>query len=250
MLSFQQSGDGFPVILLHGYMESLKMWDQLVNSSNAFSWWAVDLPGHGETALLNEEMEPSIDWYAHEVISFIQLKEIKEFHLVGHSMGGYIALRIKEMIPDACKKVILLNSHPWEDSQLKKTDRLRVADIAYKAKSLFVQQAIPALFFQPDCFQEAIQLLTSEANNMSADAIAYAALAMRNRKDSTHVIDQFAEDFLIIQGKFDPLIDCEQVIEFSDVHKVKRAVLANSGHMAHIEEPDEISHLIHVFFRK
>jgi pimeloyl-ACP methyl ester carboxylesterase len=92
---------------------------------------------------------------------------IENCHLVGHSMGGYVALQLKKCAPQRIKKVVLLNSHPWEDSALKKSDRLRIAEIAYKAKSLFIQQAIPALFYDSDGFKLQINQLIQDANKIN-----------------------------------------------------------------------------------
>ena len=71
MLNYRVTGDGFPVVLLHGYMESLRMWDGLFDELSQFSWWSVDLPGHGDTLLVGEEMEPSVDWFASQVFDFL-----------------------------------------------------------------------------------------------------------------------------------------------------------------------------------
>lgn len=247
MLNYRVTGDGFPVVLLHGYMESLRMWEGLFDELNHFSWLAVDLPGHGDSPLVGEEMEPSVDWFASQVFDFLNEMGIENCHLVGHSMGGYVALQLKKRAPQRIKKVVLLNSNPWEDSPLKKSDRLRVAEIAYKAKSLFIQQAIPALFYQSGDFTVEINQLIQEANNMTSDAIAYAALAMRNRTDTTEVVKSYSAHILFIQGKHDPLIPYDRLVEFAKLNQVKLALLEKCGHMAHLEEPVNVQKTIQAF---
>jgi len=247
MLNYRVTGDGFPVVLLHGYMESLRMWDGLFDELSQFSWWSVDLPGHGDTPLVGEEMEPSVDWFASQVFDFLNEMGIENCHLVGHSMGGYVALQLKKRAPQRIKKVVLLNSHPWEDSPLKKSDRLRVAEIAFKAKSLFIQQAIPALFYDSDSFTAQINQLIQDANNMTSDAIAYAALAMRNREDTSDVAKGYNEQLLFLQGKYDPLIPCDRLVEFAKLNQLKLIVLEKCGHMAHLEEPINVKNSIQSF---
>jgi pimeloyl-ACP methyl ester carboxylesterase len=247
MLNYRVTGDGFPVVLLHGYMESLHMWDGLFDELNHFSWLAVDLPGHGDTPLVGEEMEPSVDWFASKVFDFLNEMGIENCHLVGHSMGGYVALQLKKCAPQRIKKVVLLNSHPWEDSALKKSDRLRIAEIAYKAKSLFIQQAIPALFYDSDGFKLQINQLIQDANKMTSDAIAYAALAMRNREDTSDVVKGHKDQLLFIQGKFDPLIPSDRLVEFAKLNQLKLIVFEKCGHMAHFEEPVNVKNTIQSF---
>ena len=100
----------------------------------------IDLPGHGNSKILSNA-EPSIESMANEIILILEKEGIKKFHIVGHSMGGYIALSIKENQKE-CKKVILLNSNYWSDSESKKKDRNRVCKIAFKAKDYFLNEAI------------------------------------------------------------------------------------------------------------
>jgi pimeloyl-ACP methyl ester carboxylesterase len=247
MLNYRVTGDGFPVVLLHGYMESLRMWEGLFDELNHFSWWAVDLPGHGNSPLVGEEMDPSIDWYASQVLDFLNDMGIENCHLVGHSMGGYVALQLKKRAPQRIKKVVLLNSHPWEDSPGKKSDRLRVAQIAYKAKSLFIQQAIPALFYDSGGFTLQINQLIHDANHMTSDAIAYAALAMRNREDTSDLVKEFNEQLLFIQGRFDPLIPYDRLVEFAKLNQLALTLLDKCGHMAHFEEPVNVKNRIQSF---
>ncbi len=250
MLNYRVTGDGIPVVLLHGYMESLHMWEGLFDELNHFLWLAVDLPGHGDTPLAGEEMEPSVDWFASKVFDFLNEMGIENCHLVGHSMGGYVALQLKKRAPKRIKKVVLLNSHPWEDSPLKKSDRLRVAEIAYKAKSLFIQQAIPALFYDSDRFTLQVNQLIQAANKMTSDAIAYAALAMRNREDTSDVAKGYNEQLLFIQGKFDPLIPFDRAVEFAKLNKINLMLLEKCGHMAHFEEPENVKNTILSFLHE
>ena len=96
-------------------------------------------------------------------------------------MGGYIALSIKEKQKE-CKKVILLNSNYWSDSESKKKDRDRVCKIAFKAKDYFLNEAIPSLFTDKVKYMSQIDQLVDESKQMAPEAIAYASAAMKNRK--------------------------------------------------------------------
>ena len=245
-LFVKRSGKGDPVILLHGYMESSSMWEGLFDLDLGIEWLAFDLPGHGCSPLEETSPEPSIDYYSHQIVDYLKANKIDDFHVVGHSMGGYVALRIKEM-HSGCRKVILLNSNPWEDAPQKKLDRLRVADIAYKAKELFIQQAVPALFYKSGEHKTVIKQLIEEASHMTPDAIAYAALAMRTRQDKTAVIQRNSSDFLILQGNHDPLIPRDNMENWSTINAIPIEILNDSGHMSHLEEPLLVSQCVQRF---
>lgn len=245
-LYLKRSGSGFPVLLLHGYMESCSMWDGLFEEQIGMEWLAIDLPGHGQSTLETAAPEPTIEYFSRCILDVLRHENIDNFHVVGHSMGGYIALNLKELHP-GCQKVVLLNSNAWEDPPQKKLDRLRVADIAYKAKDLFIHQAIPALFFQPSKYQQRISTLIEEARQMTSDGIAFAALAMRTREDKTALVNESSGDFLILQGAHDPLISLETMDNWSSVNNIPFQVLEHSGHMSHIEEPQVVRQKVQDF---
>ena len=149
------------------------MWHYLQLSTLPMRCIFIDLPGHGESQLDDENEKPSIQYFADQVRSFLSELNIVQYDLVGHSMGGYVALELKKVDPN-CQKVVLLNSNFWEDSQQKKRDRVRVADLVFKTKNLFVFEAIPGLFYSKKGKEVEIQYLIDEAKNMSADAIRCA----------------------------------------------------------------------------
>jgi 2-succinyl-6-hydroxy-2,4-cyclohexadiene-1-carboxylate synthase len=180
---------------------------------------------------------------AGEVQKVFQFLGIQNYHVVGHSMGGYVAMILKEA-DENCQKVILLNSTFKEDSDLKKRDRVRVADLALKAKNLFIQEAIPGLFYRFEKDDSSVQDLINEAKQMEGQAIAYAALAMRERTNTFHLLNDFPTDIFVVQGKHDPLIPCEVMQEDLRNYTDQLIVLEDVGHMSHFENPTDTQHAL------
>jgi pimeloyl-ACP methyl ester carboxylesterase len=198
----------------------------------------IDLPGHGKSPLTDNSESPSIDFMAKEVLNVLNFFELDSYSLIGHSLGGYVGLHMKE-IDARCKKVVLLNSNFWEDSEQKKKDRVRVAEIAFKAKKLFIQEAIPNLFGKPENHAEEIDVLIEEALKIAPESIAYSALAMRERKDYTREVSENQTEYFIIHGKLDKLVDTDFLK--SQLKSVENLfVIENAGHMAHIEQSEEV----------
>lgn len=216
------------------------MWDHLSLNSLDFSKVFIDLPGHGHSPLLTGEGDPSIPEMAAHVMETLEVLKISDFDVVGHSMGGYVALELKKRVV-GCRRVILLNSNFWEDSVEKKRDRVRVADLAFKAKDLLIQQAIPGLFFRKEYDFEHIQFLINEAKKMLPESIAYSALAMRNRMDSTSLLLTSPNDFLVLHGAHDPLVSMETMRQKTVDLLVRWVVIPQAGHMAHIEESETVT---------
>ena len=254
MLNFSVSGEGNAIVFLHGFLESNSMWDYLSLEQFNFQKIYIELPGHGQSALTDDFDNPSLNFYANEVQEVLSFLKIEKFSIVGHSLGAYIALILKEHNL-GCQKVVLLNSNFWADSEQKKKDRLRVADIAFKAKKVFINEAIPNLFGQVELFRDEIEVLKEEAMKIEPESIAYAALAMRQRKDYTQMIAENPSDFYIIHGDLDRLVTTEFLLEqtngiFKENVENQVIVIQDAGHMGHIETSEAIVEIFTKIFIK
>jgi pimeloyl-ACP methyl ester carboxylesterase len=236
MLHYQSVGEGKTVVFLHGFLESSTMWDYLPLNELNVRCILIDLPGHGQSPLTDTAEIPSIRFMALQVLEILKELKITQFTLVGHSLGAYVGLDLCHLAP--CQKLILLNSNCWSDDEQKRRDRLRVAEIVFKAKKHFIREAIPGLFGRPNDFQAEIKQLIAEANLMSADAIAYAALAMRERLDYTEEVLANPSKYVFIHGELDTLVSSEQLL--LRLPGICVHFLPNTGHMSHIESTDEI----------
>lgn len=240
MLHYRSFGEGKTLVFLHGFLESSNMWSHLDLNALHAHCVLIDLPGHGQSPLSDKAEIPSISFMAEKVVEVLTSLHISQFTLVGHSLGAYVGLEVGQLLP--FQKLIFLNSNCWSDDEQKRRDRLRVADLAYSAKKHFIREAIPALFGRPKDFQTEIKELVSEANHMTSDAIAYSALAMRERKDFTQEVLANPSKYVFIHGILDTLVSREQLI--SRLPNVRIHVLPNAGHMSHMESPGKIFELL------
>lgn len=238
MLHFTVEGEGKTLVFLHGFLESSSMWSFLqLNQLNSQSIF-IDLPGHGKSALTDNSESPSIEFMAKEVLKVLNFLQIESYSVIGHSMGGYVAILLKEM-DSRCKKTVLVNSNFWEDSEQKKKDRIRVAEIAFKAKKIFIHEAIPNLFGKPENYPNEIKDLRNEAMKILPESIAYSSLAMRGRKDNSRAVTENPTKYFIIHGKLDKLVDAD-FLKSQLKSDENLYIIENAGHMAHIEQSEEV----------
>ena len=238
MLNHKVAGKGPLIVFLHGFLQSMEMWENLSNENAGFKSLLIDLPGHGGSSFTPPSSAPCLSYPVREILSFINSLEIDRYHIVGHSLGGYIALRIKKEDP-RCKKVILLNSNNWEDSDSKKKDRIRIADIVFKSKNLFINQAVPSLFSNPKKHKIEILSLIKKAKTYSSECIAYYSLAMRNRK-AFSINDT---NCFMIHGEFDQTISKEELNKAKLVFE-NRLYFLKTGHMSTYERPIELNKIL------
>lgn len=243
MLYSRVFGSGPALVFIHGFLESSTMWEVLPLSKLKCQCVFIDLPGHGKSAIESTPEEPSICWMADRVISTLDKLGINSFSIVGHSMGGYVALEIKRQMP-GCRKVVLLNSNFWTDGEQKKKDRVRVASLVLKAKNLFIREAIPHLFHDIIKHEEVILSLSSEARKMEANAIAFSSLAMKNRVDFSGEIIKNPADYLFIHGVLDRLVEVEEYKIKTAAFPEQLCLIDGAGHMSPWENPTAVINCI------
>jgi pimeloyl-ACP methyl ester carboxylesterase len=246
VLHYDVKGEGEALLFLHGFMESVSMWNYIDLARLNKQTLCIDLPGHGKSPLEDHQDTPSIRFMAEKVMAVADFLGLSSYQVVGHSMGGYVALQLKEM-DSRCQKVVLLHSNFWADSEQKKRDRIRMADLAFKAKERLVREAIPGLFYRFDASNANVRSLIHESLLLSSEAIAYASLAMRLREEKKELLEKFPNDFCIIQGANDPLIPEEMMCDQLFGLNVKYIVLKEAGHMGHLEDPEGVNDALRAF---
>ncbi|WP_107039360.1 alpha/beta fold hydrolase [Brumimicrobium mesophilum] len=242
ILNYRIVGNGYPVVFLHGFLESNKMWENLLKHLPHIQAICIELPGHGKSKLLEQELSLN---NITEAVKLTILEITNEaFSIVGHSLGGYVALHLAEDISLSINEIVLQNSHPWPDGVTKKNDRHRTARVVEYNKSLFLNEAIPRLYYKAEFYETKINELIDEANLMGEDAIIQSLYAMRDRSDKNHVLESWKEKIHIIQGEFDHLIDAKKLEKQAKENNNKFHLIKNIGHMAHHENEIEVARLL------
>lgn len=243
-LNYQITGTGKPVVFLHGFLESLTMWETLELDTFPFQSILIDLPGHGASEELPAEV--SIAAMAQAVTKTLESIGVTEYSVVGHSMGGYVALHLAKTNPGVVK-VCLMNSSFWADSEKKKTDRDRVIGVVKENKMRFLKEAIPGLFVEPEAHQDFIRNLTNEASEMTPEAIIYATAAMRDRESNEEVCIRLGDHVKIIQGEEDKSIPLADMLDKTQGKAFNLAILPHVAHMSHVEANETLRIILQDF---
>lgn len=102
--------DGMPIVLVHGSMGSLHMWDGWVRAlGKRARLISFDLPGHGLTGPWPRD-EYTIDAYADFLEALVDALNLDRFVLVGHSMGGAVAWTFTATRPDRVSQLVLVDA--------------------------------------------------------------------------------------------------------------------------------------------
>lgn len=249
-INYTDVGKGTAVVLLHGFLENLSMWNAYVDEfSKKNRVIAIDLLGHGATECLGyiHTMEDQADM-VHAVLH--ELK-IRKAIFIGHSMGGYVALAFAELYPENMKGLVLLNSTSRADSEERKTNRNRAIAAVKQNYTAFVRMSIGNLFSEDnrERLEEIIETVRQEALKTPLQGIVAALEGMKIRKDREVILHFAPYPMLLVLGKKDGVLNYEDSLEQIENTKVELVTFPD-GHMSHIENEKELKTILFGFIKK
>jgi pimeloyl-ACP methyl ester carboxylesterase len=106
-LVYRVAGNGHPIVLLHGFVNSSALWDDTIAAfQHDYRLYAPDLPGHGHSP-------PRLPWKLREVAeivaAWLQALEAEPTTFIGHSMGGALAMLLAATRPELVHRLVLVN---------------------------------------------------------------------------------------------------------------------------------------------
>ena len=177
-----------------------------------------------------------------------------KFHLIGHSMGGIVAMELVKQHSKRVLSLALLNTNPYEEKQELKDKRnktlkeLDSLDLISLMKSDYISR-----YFPDDCRDKnkLIQQCVDMASILDKKVFYNQSVALRDRKDQTSILENVDCKTLIICGERDQLCpvsyhsDMNKMIKNSDL-----IVLEGVGHMPIIECPLIVNNHLKNFYLK
>jgi len=249
-VSYTDEGKGTAIVLLHGFLENKTMWDKYVSAlSKNHRVITIDLLGHGETECHGyvHSMEDQADMISAVLISL----RIRKIVLVGHSMGGYIALAFAEIYPDYVKGLLLLNSTSRADSDERKINRDRAIKAVKQNYTNFVRISITNLFSEDnrEVLAKEIEKVKLQALKTPLQGIVASLEGMKIRKDREVLLHFAPYPIQLVLGKKDGVLIYEETIDQIEGTKVELTTFPD-GHMSHIENEKELKIVLLEFLKK
>lgn len=227
------------VLLIHGFLEGNYMWQHLLHLLPQDRFYIMpDLPGHGTTASVSNVHR--MEMMAEMLHDMLQKLGVARCTVLGHSMGGYVALAFAELFPKQVEKLILYSSTTFDDGP-RKINRDRAVEAVRSGKKSFLTQTIPELFAPQNVekCQAEIALAIEKASKMNREGIAASLLGMKERPMRSAVAKK-QKNTLFIIGANDPRIDPKLEENWARENGMKYYIMENAGHMAHFENPQAL----------
>ena len=248
-IAYTDTGKGTAIVLLHGFLENQSMWDNYIATfSKKNRVITIDLLGHGETECLGyvHSMEDNAD-AVHAVLAELR---IRKAILVGHSMGGYVALAFAELYPENVKGLVLLNSTARADSEERKVNRDRAIRAVKQSFVNFISLSIANLFSEGnrERLVDEIENVKNKALKTPLQGIVASLEGMKIRNDREVLLHLTAFPKLLVLGEKDPVLPHEETklqVENTEV----QLVTFPDGHMSHIENKEALTEVLLKFFK-
>jgi pimeloyl-ACP methyl ester carboxylesterase len=241
-VTFSVEGRGSDVLFVHGWAASRRMWAHLTSELSAqYRCWAIDLPGCGDSD------KPANGWYSipnftATVREFMRAHGLHRVRLVGHSMGGMIALNLAARHPDVVERLVAINPVVTGRANLRPLARpdhvRRVLDWALRLSPLVLQPLwSDAIGGRPSLHH--IRRRTQDFAKGTADSLLSSGRAVVSY-DVSPLLKAVTAPTLVILGDKDLNVPCSEgllaaeCIPCASVHRLP------AGHMTTDDRPAEV----------
>jgi pimeloyl-ACP methyl ester carboxylesterase len=261
------AGEGHPVLLLHGFTNSVEDWLLNFNELAAhYRVYAVDLIGHGKT---DKPLSASyhIDDLASFITRFMNAVDVKQADLIGHSLGGWICLWIAIHHPVYVKKIVLVDS-----AGLTKENPIEIRLMSIPGLGEFLSAMVLGADFEkylamqrknwPDSETASDEMILLKYEATKWEAIGKTALkTLRSimnffgTKDREYLpviegLPAIKNPMLVVWGRQDKLAPVANTQIIGDrCPQAQIEIFDNCGHDAMVEKPGMFNQLVLEFLR-
>lgn len=232
------------IILIHGHGVDASIWNTV--QDGLAPEYRVIKPDFS-----NLTKHETIEAYAEDLFSQLHAFQEQSFVLVGHSMGGYIALAFAEQHPEIVRGLVLVNSTAFADNEEKRQARQKsIASLQENGSGAFIEQTVPKMFGK--AFTEAhsaeVKQLVDRFSELPPQALIAGMRAIAGRPERVQVLQNADFPVLIIAGEQDQIIPFDKSQElFDKVPNARTVALKEAGHLGMIESSEEVLKAIQDF---
>lgn len=239
------------ILLIHGFPECSHIFDrQIADLQKEYYIIVPDLPGVGQSDY-NDKLN-TVEDFATCLYDILIAEQVKKCVVMGHSMGGYIALAMAEKFPILIEGIGLIHSTAFADSEEKKEKRVKSITLMRKyGGAKFVEKAIAPLFSEKNriAFQSEIETLTNTAKGFDTNGLIRFYEIMIQRPDRTKIFKLNIPFFFFI-GKEDqsaPLSDLQKQFILPNVSSI--CIVNEIAHMGMLEASTLLNHKMKAFMQ-
>ncbi len=242
------------ILFIHGFPFDHLMWRQQVAALSRWRIIAPDLRGAGAASGPSAPADYSIASYADDLIALLDGLHVQQAVVCGLSMGGYIIFELLRRFPERVRAVMLCNTKAEPDTPDAKRGRDALAARARQDGALAVaDEMIPRLLAagtrenRPDVVREVREMI----GRQTVTGISGALHALRERPDSTALLDRIRVPALVVGGDEDVIAPASGMKQMAQVIPGAEFVLIRrAGHLTPLEQPLVVNAAIAAFLER
>ena len=242
------------LVFIHGFGGNKDTWNRVVAQwDNKYNVIVIDLPGHGES-VLNKTLGYTTTDQAQMLDTFLKSKKLKNFSLVGHSMGGAIALRYLEHHENNVKTLILIDAMGMVQTKsdgvklVEQSDKNPLYDVCTKER---LETLLDYSLYNPPYVQHLIKgvLLSHKCARRDLEKVMYEDLY--KDVDLSDVAKTIHIPTLILWGDKDRMTHIDNATLFHNTIKGSKLVIFKEiGHVPLLEDPEQTADAIDKFIQE
>ncbi len=253
MLAHEIKGEGKPLVLLHAFPLSSKMWkDEIGYLSSSYKVIAPDFPGFGRSPV---KEKVSLNSAVQDIAALLGHLQIRQpVFLAGLSMGGYTAFEFFRQFPKRVGALGLFATKAAPDTPQGREKRmLSIQALEKFGMDPFARKIVKSQLGKTT--QEKNPELTARVIGImkdSAPAGAIAALrAMADRRDSSDLLKTISVPTLVMAGQEDEIVPAAEMQAMSDqISGAEFHAVPGSGHLINLEQPKAFREIFEKFLYK
>ena len=240
------TGEGFPLVLVHGFLGSSKMWEPQVNFfKKHFRVITPDLPGFGKSN--KAKPHNNIQSIADLLLDCLEEEKIDKFYLLGHSMGGMIVQEMAKKAGENISKLICYSTGPIGEmpGRFETVDQSRES---LKKKGLEITATnIAKTWFIKGEDAKYFDICIEAGKQTSIEAVDNALIAFKNW-NGVNTLKNIKNETLIVWGDQDKSYNLEQEQTLaSNIERSKLVIFKDCAHNVHLEKPNQFNNTIKDF---
>ena len=237
-LDFEESGQGFPIILLHGFPLDRSIWYPVLPLLTPHLRVILpDLRGFGKSPIGDEPSTMRL--MAEDLAVLLRKLKIEKCLLAGHSMGGYISLAFANAYPKKLAGLGLVATQAVDDNPEKRQVRFKTIESVKKHGASTLAKDLPAILTtHPELTQPISTIITAAR----PEGIINALKGMADRPDFTEILPEISVPTVIIYGQKDTIVPRERVEVMAKLIQRNWVVeVPGGGHMPMMEAPELVA---------
>ncbi|NJP04267.1 MAG: alpha/beta hydrolase [Chloroflexaceae bacterium] len=241
---------GPPVLFLHGWLGSWRYWFPTIEAvATSFRTYSFDFWGFGDSRNPSAAAQQNIENYSYQIIRFLDEMGLYKVALVGHSMGGMVALKTAISHPQRVTRVITVGA-PFQGHALswllKLTNKPGVANLFARwhwlRRTLFH-------FFMGETRDPSVEEVVADSLKSTAVTMRCSIRSML-QTDLRPELQQLSIPALIIHGGRDDIVDPRQLRLFEQIESARTLLMPTSRHFPFVDQPDFFTQILLSFLQQ